>query len=446
MGTFTVKLLEGASEIASWTPTLTASLTDFDLSLTAGERASVVEWFNLRLSLTADVDRVLVAAATLTTPQVLAVQGVGTPNIASTAQVFTSSSFTVALYDGATLIASREPNLTGTLADYEWTLTPAEFATITSFSDLRLSFTANGYRVLVARAEVGLAPSSGVSTLTLPTIPLSSLTHAPTVVPDGVPVMTVELRQGVTVIATRTVYLGSEFETHVLELTHPEATAITNWGGLSLALIADTDRAMVSWAEFKTTVGDALDVLGIDPGAALYAPTISPGTPGVVVPFLGGGASVYAPSATVGAVLLVLPAIATGETLYAPAGDLVTDTLLLTALAAGSALYAPGVALAAGQTLIVPYAASTLVLYDASVSPGPVTVLVPTLATAASLAAPVVAMATAPTITHEALLWSGERVGLAGFTLNDVALAGFGDSPGTLALAGFTTQELEYAA
>src|SRR6188768_194897 len=93
--------------------------------------------------------------------------------------------------------------------------------------------------------------------------------------------LVVELRQGATLIATRTPTLTSSLATYEFDLTAPERAAITNWTTLRLHFIGNTDQSQVSWAEFAV------------PGAGAVASAAGQGTAsGVSAQFLGLQAAV----------------------------------------------------------------------------------------------------------------------------------------------------------
>ncbi len=75
---------------------------------------------------------------------------------------FVSATLTVGLYEGITLIASFQPSLTSTFTTFSYSLTPAEIASITNYTDLYLVFDSTD-RALVSSAQF-IVPSTLTTT------------------------------------------------------------------------------------------------------------------------------------------------------------------------------------------------------------------------------------------------------------------------------------------
>jgi len=70
--------------------------------------------------------------------------------------------------------------------------------------------------------------------------------------PTTISTLTVELRQGTTLIATRVITPSALFETTVITLTGPEAASITNWADLALWFDVDGDIAKLKLTTMPT--------------------------------------------------------------------------------------------------------------------------------------------------------------------------------------------------
>jgi hypothetical protein len=83
-----------------------------------------------------------------------------------------------------------------------------------------------------------------------------------------------ELYQGVTLIASRTLVLPSDYAYFNFTLTTAEKAAVTNWAALRVKIVADGVQAVVSWLEIAKTYGTFEPTTGTLTFTG-YAPTVT---------------------------------------------------------------------------------------------------------------------------------------------------------------------------
>jgi hypothetical protein len=339
--TLTVELREGTTLRATRYLNLTGSLATTDIDLTTDERNAIVNWTDLRVSLIASGGQVEVTWADLKAPTAtgadaikspplgaMALAGVAptpfitAPDIAAAPPVGslafagpapTLLSFTVKLWSGTTLIATRAIVLTDALATYSLDLTTEERTAVADWATLSVSFIADGKQAEVtwldmkAPASVTaqtVSPATGTLSLAGPvpivygSAPLtaSPATGALELVGTVPPRTTVQLWMGPsstgTKIAEWEVALTSSFATLEWALTDAQFAAITAWGDLHVVVIADGNQTFVSWVELQTPER------GASPGAGTLtltgvAPLPGPLRAGTPAPIAVAG---YAPT------------------------------------------------------------------------------------------------------------------------------------------------------
>jgi len=257
---------------------------------------------------------------------------VPTGTLTLTGQVPVVPSFTLALWQGSTVIATWiwHPPTTFTTATYD--IPAAQVANITDWSRLRYAVVADGQRhevswlELEAPAEIPANPTPGIADLTLTgyspdvfvtgaKVPgVGSLTftgyapeligpgtvapgcgtlsftgYAPTldtphIVYPGVGTLTLtgyvppqsklELYQGSTLITSRALLLTDDYANYNFTLTATEKAAVTNWAALRVKIVADGVQAVVSWLEIAKTYGTFEPPTGTLTFVG-YAPTVT---------------------------------------------------------------------------------------------------------------------------------------------------------------------------
>jgi hypothetical protein len=171
--TFTVKLLQGDTEITSWVQELTADLTTYTHDLTTEECDAITDWHALRYSFIATDDQAKVTFAELQAP-LASPGGSPTPSGSESASYSPSGSesgsasaspdnptLDFELHCGATLVASYSLSLSTDLATYTKTLSPEELARVTDWADLSYTFRADGRQAKITWAELSAGEYAG---------------------------------------------------------------------------------------------------------------------------------------------------------------------------------------------------------------------------------------------------------------------------------------------
>lgn len=303
----TVELREGTTLRATRYVSLTSAHATTEFALETAERNAIENWTNLRLSFIANGGQAQVAwseleapaatatawteapaivsiafAGTTPTASVIAPNAVVYPPVGSMSAAGTTPlglSFAVQLWCGSDLIATRSIALTGSYTTYAFELEDSERAAVLDWSDLSLSFIANGRQAEVSWAELEaavaaeaqtVAPSvgalglSGQSVLSYSDIPITASPGTGSLSLNGTvtPRSEVQLWMGPsstgTLITSRTVSFDSSFTTYSLQLTYAEFLSVTDWSDLHVVIVADGQRIYVSW----------VDIIAPEPGAS----------------------------------------------------------------------------------------------------------------------------------------------------------------------------------
>lgn len=208
---------------------------------------------------------------------------------------------TCGLYQDATLIASATQTTTGSWVTQSFALTTNQRNSITDWSDLRLRFTQT------SSGGGGNARGSAVSWAELETPDLAPLTadngtfalagkDATLTKVAGIPELTVELREGNTLIATRTTTVTSAVATDVpFTLTSAEQSAITDPSDLRLRVTSNNISTVRVTEAFVVLAGLASTAVAytLASAAGMFALSGQTATPAIARP-LAANAGVYA--------------------------------------------------------------------------------------------------------------------------------------------------------
>lgn len=237
--------------------------------------------------------------------------------------------------------------VSGPTTSITYTVTPTAHVMVTKAPALNGAVLAGqapnrvvNYIAAVAVGALSMAGLQPTATVEVPNITKSPPAASLAVTGDTprIPTLTVEVREGATVRATRYIDLTSALATTEIALSTAERNAIGNWSGLYLAFIANSGQVEVTWADLKAPVAEsgatieaptvgALALAGLVPTVAQTAPDVSKSPPVGTLAFAGlvPTAGTFGVNLYCGATLIAARAVALSPSLTTYTFDLSTD-------------------------------------------------------------------------------------------------------------------------